>query len=149
MNSKQHFFILLVLFVTFSGTLFAQITTGQNQRSSEYNDDENYAASQILEGIDPKMDLYEKELPLDAFEKAVLRNMILDFEKNKLAIQQDEKIDYMDKKQNLLTLADKFLKDLEEILSKEKISNFNSLYFDPDIDKKIKKESRKRKRKKD
>ena len=33
-----------------------------------------------LVDIDEKMDFYEAELPLDAFEKEVLKNMIVDFE---------------------------------------------------------------------
>jgi hypothetical protein len=97
-----------------------------------------------LVDIDEKMDFYEAELPLDAFEKEVLKNMIVDFEEKKMALHADENIGYKIREEQVLKLEDQFRADLGGIFPAEKVDKFFGLHF---MDEKLLKKKKKRGRK--
>lgn len=92
-----------------------------------------------LVDIDEKMDFYEKELPLDAFEKAVLKNMIVDFEEKRMALYRDETIDFRTREEQLLNTEVQLRADLLAIFPEEKVDAFHELHF---MDKKLKKKKK-------
>jgi len=82
-----------------------------------------------LKDIDGKMDIYEETFSLDSFEKAVLKNIIVDFETNKMKLLSNEAISYDIKQQTVLKLNDKLSKDVSVILTEEEINIFKELHF--------------------
>jgi len=83
-----------------------------------------------LEDIDQKMDLYQEEFTLDAFEKAVLKNYLVEFETEKLGILENETISYDVKQQAILKLNDKLSAKLITLLTEEEVVKFQALHFD-------------------
>ncbi len=96
-----------------------------------------------VEQVDDKMDLYEVELSLDSFEKAVMKNYVLDFEKEKMALLENENIAYDVKQKSVLKLNEALSIKLATLLNEEELSRFNHLHFAP----KGKKKKKKRKNK--
>ena len=87
------------------------------------------AIDNTLEYIDEEMDLYEQEFKLDAFEKAVLKNYIIEFETQKMGIQEREDISYDVKVQNILKLKETFRPKLLTLLNEDEIVRFQELHY--------------------
>lgn len=87
------------------------------------------AIDNTLEDIDQKMDLYQQEFKLDAFEKAVLKNYIVDYETEKMALLQDETVSYDIKQQTILKYNDKLSAKLTTLLNEEQVAKFQELHF--------------------
>ena len=96
-----------------------------------------------LEDIEEKMDMYEAEFSLDAFEKEVMKNFIVEFEENKMATLRAENMEYEVRLQTIQKLEEKLSNDLKIFLTEEEIGRFGELHFTEKGNKK------KKKRKKD
>ena len=100
------------------------------------------AIDNTLEDIDEKMDLYAAEFELDAFEKAVVKNYIVEYENEKMALLQNENITYDVKQQSILKLNDKLGATLSTMLTEDQVSRFGELHFGQQKKKKKKKKKR-------
>lgn len=99
------------------------------------------AIDDTLEGLDEKMDIYATEFELDAFEKAVVKNYIVDYENEKMDLLRNENISYDVKQQSILKLNDKLRANLGTMLTEEQLGRFGELHFG---DQKKKKKKKKR-----
>lgn len=100
-----------------------------------------------LADIDTKMDIYQAELQLDEFEKAVMKNMIIDYETQRKAMLQDETIEYQKKMEQVEKYKEALRKELEVFLTEEEIRTFSNLHFNDDkLDKIVKKKKKENKR---
>ena len=132
---RKIYFLGIALFVFGLHTMVAQnlndIQRGQRGYSPPPLDREQggIAIDNTLEDIDEKMDLYQQEFSLDAFEKAVLKNYIVDFETEKMSLLENETISYDVKQQSLLKLNDKLSTTLATLFTEEELTKFQILHF--------------------
>ena len=103
------------------------------------------AVENTLANINEKMDMYEAEFSLDAFEKAVMRNMIVEFEEGRMATMGAENMEYEVRIQTIQKLQEKLSTDLEVFLTEEEIGRFGELHFLENKGKKKKKKKKDRK----
>ena len=101
------------------------------------------AIENTLEGLDEKMDLYETEFELDAFEKAVVKNYIVEYETEKMELLQNEQISYDVKQQTILKLNDKLSGNLSTMMTEDQVMRFGELHFGDQKKKKRKKKRNK------
>ncbi|NQX78174.1 hypothetical protein [Gilvibacter sp.] len=148
MKLKNLLLITILIFGSL-GTAAAQ-NLGQIQRGQRGyvppplpRDQGAIAIEDTLEDIDEKMDLYETEFELDAFEKAVVKNYIVEYEKEKMGIMADESITYDVKQQSYKKLDEKLSGNLVTVLTEEQVARFGELHFG---DKKKKKKKKRRNR---
>jgi len=155
---KTRILVLLVVLVALPFTGWAQLTQiqrGQRGYTPPPRPQEEKARSveNTLVDIDAKMAIYETEFSLDAFEKAVMKNLIVDFENDKMAVTGDETVSYKDRLEVISKLQEKLATEMEIFLTKDEIARFGEMHFAENGMKRkikdIKKESKeKRKRKK-
>jgi hypothetical protein len=144
--------IILAILLTMGsfGSLEAQnlnsIQRGQRGYSPPPLDRQQGAISieNSVEQVDEKMELYGIEFSLDAFEKAVMKNYLVEFETEKMAILENETIAYDIKQQSVLKLNDKLRNKLATMLTEDELNRFAQLHFDPQ-DKKKKRKKKKNK----
>lgn len=100
-----------------------------------------------LENIDAKMEIYEAEFSLDAFEKEVMKNTLVDFEERRMATMGDESIEYKTKVETVQKSQEQLAKDLQVFLTEEEVARFGELHFGAElIDKEIRKKKKERKK---
>lgn len=87
------------------------------------------AIDDTLKDIDEKMDFYATEFELDAFEKAVVKNYIVEYETEKMTLLANENIEYEVKQQSVLKLNDKLSANLATMLSEDQLARFGELHF--------------------
>ncbi len=147
MKTRNYLFAI-VLFVLAINPLLAQnlndIQRGQRGYIPPPIDREQggIAVENTLENIDQEMDIYAKEFELDAFEKAVLKNYIVEFETEKMALLSDETLSYDVKQQSLLKLNEKLRGKLNTVLTQDQIGAFELLHFAPKSEKKKKRKKK-------
>lgn len=110
-------------------------------------EDKKMTVPNTLDDIDIKMDIYEKEFALDAFEKAVLRNSIVDFEEKRMAIMADEGLSYTEKIENVEPIKDQLMKEAGIFLTEKEIARFGELHMGTgELSKEVRKTKKERKR---
>jgi len=82
-----------------------------------------------LEDIDQRMDVYEAEFSLDAFEKAVMKNFIVEFEEGKMNTLRNENMEYGVKLKTIKSYEEKLATELEIFLTQDEIGRFGELHF--------------------
>ncbi|WP_374959027.1 hypothetical protein [Gilvibacter sp.] len=144
MQPKNLLLILLIVFGSL-GTAFSQ-NLGQIPRGQRGyvppplpREQGSIAIENTLEDIDEKMDLYAAEFELDAFEKAVVKNYIVEYEKEKMAVMADETVSYDVKQQTYKKLNEKLSGNLSTMLTEEQVARFGELHFGDQKKKKKKK----------
>ncbi|MDC7997950.1 hypothetical protein [Gilvibacter sediminis] len=147
MKLKNLLLITILIFGSL-GTAAAQ-NLGQIQRGQRGyvppplpRDQGAIAIENTLEDIDEKMDLYATEFELDAFEKAVVKNFIVEYEKEKMGIMADESIAYDVKQQSYKKLNEKLSGNLVTVLTEEQVARFGELHFSEKKKKKKKRRNR-------
>lgn len=98
-----------------------------------------------LEDIDEKMNMYEAEFSLDAFEKEVMKNFIIEFEEGKMETLRAENMEYEVRLQTIQKLEEKLSSDLTIFLTEEEIGRFGELHFTEKSKKKKKKKKKDKK----
>ncbi|MEP2935150.1 MAG: hypothetical protein ABJM06_05495 [Gilvibacter sp.] len=134
-------------FTTLDAQNLNQIQRGQRGYSPPPLDREQGAISieNTVVQVDEKMELYAVEFELDAFEKAVMKNYLVDFETEKMAILENENVAYDIKEQSVLRLNENLREKLGTMLSEDELNRFAQLHFGP----KQKKKKRKKKKNRD
>lgn len=152
MNLKNTLLIMLAILATsmVNAQQADRIQRGQRGYVPEPRPLEQGAISieNSLLGIDEKMDSYETEFSLDAFEKEVMKNMIVEFETEKMALLSNEGLEYKLKMEGIEKLKVGLSNDLKIFLEEDEIGRFGELHFATKKMLKEKKKEEKRKRKK-
>ena len=107
-------------------------------------DEKKISVENSLADIDEKMARYQVVFALDAFELAVLKNIIVDFETQKMQLLGDETIEYSTKQTQIKQLESKLLQEVTVFLNEEEVKQFMLLHLNKD-NKRKKKEKRKKK----
>ena len=144
--------IILTILITISsfGSLEAQnlnsIQRGQRGYSPPPMERPQGAISikNTVDQVDEKMELYAVEFSLDAFEKAVMKNYLVEFETEKMTLLENENIAYDVKQQSILKLNDKFRTKLATMLTEDELNRFAQLHFEPQDKKKKRKKKKNR-----
>lgn len=149
MNKTSIFLAVMMIvgsFTSLEAQNLNQIQRGQRGYSPPPLDREQGAISieNTVEQVDEKMELYAVEFGLDAFEKAVMKNYLVDFETEKMAILENENIAYDIKQQSVLKLNDKLRGKLATMLSEDELNRFAELHFGPQDKKKKRKKKKNR-----
>ena len=101
-----------------------------------------------LENIDAKMEIYEAEFSLDAFEKEVMKNTLVDFEERRMATMANENMEYKAKLETVQKSQEQLATDLQVFLTQEEVARFGELHFGAElVDKEIRKKKKERKKK--
>ena len=87
-----------------------------------------------------------KEFNLDAFEKEIVKGLLLKKFESQNAIMQDEDVKDKDKKEKLKDLNNNFFKDLSSILTLEEVEHFKLMDFTETKEEKKKKKRNRRKK---
>ena len=106
------------------------------------------ASENTLADLDMKMDIYEEEFQLDAFEKAVLKNSIVKFEEGRMAIINDSDLDYKKRQEAVEKLKPTFYQDVSVFLTEDEINKFIAMHFGEEAMKSEMKKRKKAKKKK-
>ena len=85
---------------------------------------------------------------LDAFEKEIVKGILLKKFESQNAVLSDKKDDYDDKKKSLIEIDKRFYKELSSILTEEEIEKYKVLDFKESKEEKKKKKKDKRKKRK-
>ncbi|PQB04081.1 hypothetical protein [Aureitalea marina] len=108
----------------------------------------NRGVENTLADLDAKMEIYQEEFNLDAFEMAVLKNSIIKFEEDRMAIMAIENMDYAERREQIEKLKPAFYKEVEVFLTEDEINRFIELYAGEDVMKSEMKKRKKAKKKK-
>lgn len=118
--------ILLLLLVTlFSLSSYAQVDRrigrGQYERSPKN------AQKAKVDFTEQSLEFFRKEIGVDGFQEAVLRNLIEDYQKSSKEIVDSESIETLQKRELLGTLNGEFKEKLSETLTAEQLKKYNQL----------------------
>lgn len=108
----------------------------------------NRSVENTLADLDAKMEIYQAEFDLDAFEMAVLKNSIIKFEEDKMAIMAEENIDYAQRREKIEKLKPAFYEQVEVFLTEDEINRFIELHAGESVMKSEMKKRKKAKKKK-
>ena len=118
--------ILLLLLVTlFSLSSYAQVDRrigrGQYERSPKN------AQKAKVDFTEQSLEFFRKEIGIDGFQEAVIKNLIEDYQKSSKEIVDSESMETPEKRELLGILNGKFKEKLSEILTPEQFEKYNQL----------------------
>lgn len=147
--------VVLVFGLMMSFQFITAQNLGQIQRGQRgYVPPSKFNSGPYIDKVDPYettsivLEKCTNEFKLDAFQSEILKGMLITkFEKHN-AILEDENNTRDSRKTKLTALENQFLKDLNQVFTKEQIKDYQHLNFEETKeDKKKKKKERKRKNK--
>ena len=117
--------LLLLLVTLFSLSSYAQVDRrigrGQYERSPKN------AQKAKVDFTEQSLEFFRKEIGVDGFQEAVLRNLIEDYQKSSKEIVDSESIETLQKRELLGTLNGEFKEKLSETLTAEQLKKYNQL----------------------
>ena len=115
--------LLLLLFTLFSLSSYSQVDrrVGQGQYKRQYKQ------KNIEEVNEETLSKLSKELSLDGFQEAVVKNLIADFNNSAKEVKEAESLKSEEKSELLIGLAEKFKFKLFEILNEDQKNKYNTM----------------------
>jgi hypothetical protein len=90
--------IILIVILLFSIFTFSQID--RNIGRNQYNNSSSKSKTKKVNLTEKTLDFFKKEIKVDAFQEAVIKNLLNDYEVNAIKINTSEATDF-EKKANL------------------------------------------------
>ena len=152
MNGKQFLWAALfaILLPMTTQAQLSQIQRGQRGYTQPPVEprETTMSVENTLENINAKMEIYETEFSLDAFEKEVMKNTLVDFEERRMATMANENMEYKAKLEAVQKSQEQLASDLQVFLTQEEVARFGELHFGAElVDKEIRKKKKERKKK--
>ena len=117
--------LLLLLVTFFSISSYSQVDRrigrGQYERTPKN------AQKAKVDFTEQSLDFFRKEIAIDGFQEAVIKNLIEDYQKSSKEIVDSESIETPEKRELLGILNGKFKEKLSEILTPEQFEKYNQL----------------------
>lgn len=117
--------LLLLLVTFFSLSTYSQVDRrigrGQYERTPK-NSQKNK-----VDFTEQSLDFFRKDIGIDGFQEAVIKNFIEDYQKSSKEIVDSESIETPEKRELLGILNGKFKEKLSEILTPEQFEKYNQL----------------------
>lgn len=118
--------IILLLLTTFlSISSYSQVDRrigrGQYERSPKN------AQKAKVDFTEQSLEFFRKEIGIDGFQEAVIKNLIEDYQKSSKEIVESQAIEDLEKKEQLGGLNEKFKSKLAEILTSEQFEKYKEL----------------------
>lgn len=115
--------LILIAFISLSSYCQVDRRIGRGQ----YTNTSKNSQKGGLDFTEQTLDFFRKEIQIDGFQEAVIKNALNDHEKNSKEIIESESIETPEKKEILLTITEKFKNQLAEILTKEQFEKYNEV----------------------
>jgi len=115
---KKLFIFIILLY---SVTSFSQVDRriGSNQYKRAKREKINYTEATL--------DFFKKEINIDAFQEAVIKNLVDEYQASGKEISESKTLNDIEKKERFTLLSEKFKKKLFEILSIEQQEKYDEL----------------------
>lgn len=115
--------LLLITFISFStySQVDRRIGRGQYERTPKNHQ------KQKADFTEESLEFFRKEIEIDGFQEAVIKNLLDDYEKSSKEIAESESIEAPKKKELLLNVVEKFKTQLTEILTAEQYEKYKNL----------------------
>mgnify|MGYP006197906925 FL=1 len=117
--------LLLLLFTFFSISSYSQVDRRIGRGQYERTPKNSQKAK--VDFTEQSLDFFRKEIAIDGFQEAVIKNLIEDYQKSSKEIVDSESIETPEKRELLGILNGKFKEKLSEILTPEQFEKYNQL----------------------
>ena len=117
--------LLLLLFTFFSISSYSQVDRRIGRGQYERTPKNSQKAK--VDFTEQSLDFFRKEIAIDGFQEAVIKNLIEDYQKSSKEIVDSESIETPEKRELLGILNGKFKGKLSEILTPEQFEKYNQL----------------------
>jgi len=127
---------IFIYFITFiSLSTYSQVNR-QMGRTPQQNPPRETQKTKV-DYVEQSLDFFRKEILVDGFQEAVIKNLLSDYERSQKEVIENESIKMIEKKQLIEDLTEKFKHKLSEILTPDQFEKYNQL-LDPKKKKKKK-----------
>jgi hypothetical protein len=117
--------LLLLLVTFFSISSYSQVDRRIGRGQYERTPKNSQKAK--VDFTEQSLDFFRKEIAIDGFQEAVIKNLIEDYQKSSKEIVDSESIETPEKRELLGNLNGKFKEKLSEILTPEQFEKYNQL----------------------
>ena len=117
--------LLLLLVTFFSISSYSQVDRRIGRGQYERTPKNSQKAK--VDFTEQSLDFFRKEIAIDGFQEAVIKNLIEDYQKSSKEIVDSESIETPEKRELLGILNGKFKEKLSEILTPEQFEKYNQL----------------------
>ena len=120
---KKIMFVFFIIFISMSS--FSQVNR-QMGRTPQQNPPRDPQKTKV-DFVEQSLDFFRKEIIVDGFQEAVIKNLLIDYEKSQREIIENESMKIIEKKQLIENSTEKFKHKLSEILTPEQFEKYNQL----------------------